>query len=355
MHYQIKLFSQLDAELKKNWINLEKDSNYACFNSLSWVENYILSYKDITKKSNLRIFIIFYKEEPVCIFPFEIVKKFKTNILQWACDSKADFNAPIRKNNFNFEEKTFKDLWKKILNMLPEVDLVYLKKQIDFLETQNNPLINFLKNFKEGTIRQIQLPSKWEEYKTKIIKKKFYSDLIRTKKLIKKYGKVQFIIAKSSEEKKILLESLIKQKKEELLKNKNYYINENDLKFYKNFENYKKKEYMTQISAIKLDENLIAMHWGVTHKNYYYYLLPSMKSEGVKQFSPGKLLLSLLIRWSISKKIKIFDFGLGEEHYKKKWSNKTQTIYNYVKLKKIKAVPFYIMLRFRQIIKNLKR
>ena len=31
--------------------------------------------------------------------------------------------------------------------------------------------------------------------------------------------------------------------------------------------------------------------------------------ESFKKFSPGKLLLSLLIRWSISKRIKIFDFG----------------------------------------------
>ena len=52
---------------------------------------------------------------------------------------------------------------------------------------------------KEGIIQQILLPDKWNNYTNKVLKKKFYHDLIRTKKLIKKNGKVQFIIAKNSE------------------------------------------------------------------------------------------------------------------------------------------------------------
>ena len=80
-----------------------------------------------------------------------------------------------------------------------------------------------------------------------------------------------------------------------------------------------------------------------------------MKEEHVKRFSPGKLLLSLLIRWSISKKIKFFDFGLGEEFYKKKWSNKTVNIYNHIRLNKLKGVFFYIILQVRQTIKYFKK
>ena len=80
-----------------------------------------------------------------------------------------------------------------------------------------------------------------------------------------------------------------------------------------------------------------------------------MKEDSVKHFSPGKLLLYLLIRWSISKKLKFFDFGLGEEIYKKKWSNKTVNTYNYIKIKNLKGVFFYMFLKFRQIIKYFKK
>ena len=354
MNYQIKLFSQIDENVKKIWSNIESNSDHTCFNSLVWVENYISSYEKLRNFSKLRLFIIFFKNEPVCIFPFEIIRKFKINLLQWACDLKSDFNAPVKKRNFSFEKETFKEIWNEILRMMPEVDIVYLKKQINFFDTNDNPFINFLKNSKEGTIQQILLPNKWKEYTSKTLKKKFYNDLLRTKRLIKNNGKVEFIIAKNSEEKKNFLDTLIQQKKAGLKKNNINFLGDKDINFYKNFEKYENKQYITQVSAIKLNGKFVAMHWGIVAKNYFYYLLPSMQEEGVKKFAPGKLLLSLLIRWSISKKLKFFDFGLGEESYKKNWSNKTVNIYNHIKLNRLKGIFFYMMLQARQIIKLIK-
>ena len=41
--FEFLLFPQLDDELKEIWFRIEKDSYHTCFNSLAWVENYILS------------------------------------------------------------------------------------------------------------------------------------------------------------------------------------------------------------------------------------------------------------------------------------------------------------------------
>jgi CelD/BcsL family acetyltransferase involved in cellulose biosynthesis len=113
------------------------------------------------------------------------------------------------------------------------------------------------------------------------------------------------------------------------------------------------------VTAIKLNGEFIAMHWGIFAKNYYYYLLPSMKEGRFKRFSPGKLLLSILVRWAISKKIDFFDFGLGEESYKKKWSNKKENIYSYIRLNKLKGIFYYITIKIVKTIilfkKNINR
>jgi len=354
MDYKIKLYTHLDEELKKIWFEIEKYSDHKCFNSLSWIENYISSFHGIPNNLQLRIFIIFLKNEPVCVFPFEIIKKFKINLLQLACDLKSDFNTPILKKNFSFEEKSFQKIWNEILKMIPEVDIIYLKKQINYFETLNNPFINFLKNSKEGSIQQILLPNIWSDYTYKILKKKFYQDLLRTKRLIKKNGKVEFIIAKSATEKREIIDILINQKKIDLAKKNINSFTSKDINFYNNFEEYKNREYTIQVSAIKLNGEVVAAHWGVITNKCYYYLLPSMKEGDIRRFSPGKLLLSILIRWSISKKIKFFDFGLGEEFYKKNWSNKNINIYNHIRLKKIKGIFFFMLLKLRQTIKLIK-
>ena len=355
MNYNIRLFLKLDDELKGIWYDFENNSYHVCFNSLAWIENYILSFKKKESSPKLRIFIISVQNKPVCILPFEIVKKYGANVLQWACDSKSDFNSPLQKKNFNFDESSFKKAWNEILKMLPEVDLIYFKKQINYFEDLNNPFINFLKNSKEGVVQQILLPSKWDDYTKKTLNKKFHLDLLRTKRLIKKSGKVEFVIAKNNEEKKNFINVLIAQKKEKLKRMNIDSMNESDLNFYKNFENYENKQYFTHISALKLNGEFIAVHWGIVTKDCYYYLLPSMKENGLKKFSPGKLLLSLLIKWSISKKLKIFDFGLGEELYKEKWTNKKTNIYNYIGLNNSKGIFFYLILRVRLILKFFKK
>ena len=79
-----------------------------------------------------------------------------------------------------------------------------------------------------------------------------------------------------------------------------------------------------------------------------------MKEDSVKKFAPGKLLLSLLIRWSISKKLKFFDFGYGEEQYKRKWSNNCVNIYSYIQLNKLRGMFYYSIIKAKQIVKYFK-
>ena len=77
-----------------------------------------------------------------------------------------------------------------------------------------------------------------------------------------------------------------------------------------------------------------------------------MKEDDLGRYSPGRLLISFLIRWSISKKIGIFDFALGDEDYKKSWSNTTCNLFSYVKLISFYAIILYILIKIRLILKS---
>ena len=132
-------------------------------------------------------------------------------------------------------------------------------------------------------------------------------------------------------------------------------MNDKDIAFYKNFENYENRKFETHVSALKLNGEFVALHWGIVDNRCFYYLFPAMKDGEIKRFSPGKLLLSLLIRWAISKKKNIFDFGYGEETYKKRWSNKSNDIYNYIKLIKIQGIFFYFLIKLKQIAKSIQK
>ena len=112
------------------------------------------------------------------------------------------------------------------------------------------------------------------------------------------------------------------------------------------------KTIRTHISYLKLNEELIAAHWGIVHKKRFYYLIPSLDVRDLGKYSPGRLLITLLLKWSISKKISIFDFALGDENYKKSWCNNESQLYNYLYLNSFKGFLLFILLKTKLVVKS---
>ena len=74
--------------------------------------------------------------------------------------------------------------------------------------------------------------------------------------------------------------------------------------------------------------------------------------EDFEKYSPGRILISLLIKWSISKKLKFFDFTLGDESYKKSWSNDSSEYFNHVSSKSFLGLIFVFLFKLKYLIKN---
>lgn len=75
------------------------------------------------------------------------------------------------------------------------------------------------------------------------------------------------------------------------------------------------------VSAMLLDGNVIAAHWGAVFGERYYYLMPSYQGDVFSKYSPGKILLEHVIDASFQVGVKIFDFTVGIEGYKEIWGN----------------------------------
>ena len=83
--------------------------------------------------------------------------------------------------------------------------------------------------------------------------------------------------------------------------------------------------------------------------------MPVIFSEKYNSFSPGKLLIHELIKWSRKNNISIFDFGIGEEVYKKYWSNDFMKIFKHIDYRGLKGFIFFYILKFYLNIKTLSR
>ena len=353
MNYEIKVFSKLNSELKEYWESLESESYSYCFQSYDWFENWINNFRNDNENYSICIVIVYFQSKILSIFPFEIEKKFNLKILKWAGGAQADYCSPILNKNFNLDEKDFTYLWEKIIKSIPSIDIIYLRKQPENIEKIKNPFVLFLKNYRDSSTYHIFLPKTWKEYIDQILKKNFMLQNLRKKKQLKKLGNLKFKIATDEKDKIKFINELILQKNARLFSRgyKDTFKPE-DLNFYKKFEDKSSIKMKTHISALTLNNELIAIHWGIIYKNRFNYLLLSMKEGNLDRYSPGRLLISLLIRWSIAKKIEIFDFTLGDEDYKKSWSNSTGTLFNYVQLNSFRGFLLYFLIKIKLILKS---
>ena len=175
-----------------------------------------------------------------------------------------------------------------------------------------------------------------------------------TNRIIREMGNLGFEIIPNSNEKVTFIDEIFNQKNDQLksLGIKEIF-EEKDINFYKAFEELKNKKIETHISCIKLDDQIIAAHWGIVYKNRFYYLLPSMNAKNLAKYSPGRILIENLIKWSIANKLQIFDFTLGDEKYKKSWCNSKSQLFNHLYLNSFKGVVLFIFLKSKLIIKSI--
>jgi CelD/BcsL family acetyltransferase involved in cellulose biosynthesis len=238
-------------------------------------------------------------------------------------------------------------IWASFLKKIKKYDLIFLKKQPEFIKSLENPFTTFLKKNNEKKYFLIENHKKsWDEYFSSIFNSKHKYNLEISIRKLEKSGRLIFQQETSYEEKIKVINIVMKNKKSQYLKEKNSNVlNFNKLKnFYCKLllleEGKKIKKFSFQISTLKLNNNVIAGCVGVVDKGSYHYLIP-FYSDKLKKYSPGIILLKNIISWLFLNKILIFNFGDGDESYKKRWSNKFHFTYDFVDYNSIRGFILY--------------
>lgn len=343
-----KIFNQLENKLKEDWLALETNSNFFFFQKYYYAKNLI----EIFKINLFFIAVVYDNNKPVAIFPLEIKSYRKIKILQWLGSKQSDYCCPIIKNDIFKNHQKFEIIWKKILKEIENFDIIYLNKQPEYIEKTLNPFVQFLKNSFHSKVYQIEL-SKIDNNLSYIKNKKFTSEFKRTKKKLTENYQVEFqnyFLANQID----LIDKIIKKKITSLEKKRiSHLVNNNVINFNENLS----KTYPDKLVAgvLKIDNEIIAANIGIIENRRFYYLVPVIFSDKYSSFSPGKLLIYKLIDWSKNNKVDSFDFGIGDETYKKYWSNCSTRIFRHIDYKGIRGFVLFFLFKLYLKIKLMIR
>ncbi len=346
---KIKIFNNLSEELKDKWLNFENESSFHLFQKYEFIENFLKEHN----RSCIFIILIF-KDKTVAILPFEIKEKFGLKVLQWLGTKEFDYCGPLI-SNFKEEgiaKSLFRAVWKKIFSKYVKVDLILLDKQLEKINDFKNPFVDNLNNILASKIYSIKLPNDYQSFLKNIENKKFINEFTRTKDKLLSENKVEFHDIEANDI-NFGVSDIVKQKAKILEKRKIKHILDSEM--ISTLNKFKKRNSdLVKITTLKVNGELVAANLGLILKHRFYYYMPVLFSEKFNKYSPGKVLISYLIEWSIINKIDFFDFGLGDENYKKYWSNFSENLFRYFEFKTFKGLVAYLFIKIYLLIKKFK-
>jgi CelD/BcsL family acetyltransferase involved in cellulose biosynthesis len=349
--FKIKVYETFDG-IDELWKGFEEESACYAFQSYTWLRNW---YNFIGSVHGIRLCIIVveYPEgQPLMLLPMGIQAHWGFRCLVWLGGKITDYQGPLLKHNYSEKIPTdlFFSIWKTIQQKLPLHDAVYLEKQPVEIAGLSNPFLELSCVPHPSNSHVAHLPDRFDDFLKQRRNGKWLSTHRRKQRRLAEQGQISFVIAKEKVEIDRILKALLCQK------SRNYremgvtdLFGENG---YRKFFEYMSSRYinddLVHLSALSLDENILATHWGLAYKGRFYYLFPSYESDLYAQYSPGTLLLQYLFEWCIENDINIFDFTDGDEPYKSLWCDQIIKLYDYFEARTFKGHLCILLLRLKR-------
>jgi len=315
----IKIYKTFEGEIKDLWIELEANSHITPFQSYNWLSNW---HNTAGKKYALFITCIILDGRIEAIFPFGMNGKKIIKKLEWLGGSHADYMSPILRSDNNSVIDNFDQLWSETLDTLPQFDVFYLAKQTPKLGNKDNPFVSIYPSIESMRSYQSVFGSEWNVFKNGI-SKKVLADSSRQRKRLSQLGELKFNMLNPNEDYVNFLDCMFsfKQQRYKQMGVKDFLEKKENREFYINLPVIISSTAKINCSTLTLNNEVIALHWGVTDGDTFFYLMPAYNIMKWSKFSPGKLLLEDLLKWCNNNQFSSFDFTGGEEAYKKIWSN----------------------------------
>jgi CelD/BcsL family acetyltransferase involved in cellulose biosynthesis len=86
---------------------------------------------------------------------------------------------------------------------------------------------------------------------------------------------------------------------------------------------------LTHLSRIDVGSETAAANFGLVFRGTYIYLLAGYNDGELAHFGPGSLQLLEMFRYAIEHGLKVFDFTIGDEPYKRDWYDSEMRLYDH--------------------------
>ncbi len=349
---EIEIFTEFNEDLKALWGAFDLRSNSLPFHSYEWQRYWNEQVGQPKYNMAICVVICTVDSQVRAIFPFGINLSMGARVLSFLGAEEADYGAPLLATNVDSNE--FKDIWAAVLRFIPRHDVVFFRNMPKNINKGYNFLIENIKTKESGISYSTTLPESFDDYSFRL-SKSMLKDNRRMIRRLSEIGELTFKVIEKPEEFEETIKILISQKEARytLRGARNIFHSKHIKNFYINMVTLLNRGFNIHLSVLMLDDEILATHLGILHRDRFYYLMPTFNhDEKWAKFSLGRIHLERLINWTIDNHIKKFDFTIGGESYKNNWCDSEMVIYDHFKLRSPRGVFYFLYSLVLEFIKS---
>jgi CelD/BcsL family acetyltransferase involved in cellulose biosynthesis len=271
--------------------------------------------------------------QPVMFLPLGIETHAGLRMLTWLDGGVVDYNCPVLyPASQNLTAAEVAALWAALRRLLPPLDMMLLEKMPEEVDGFRNPLLALgaSRYPHSGYVTTLALPVAGKPDTAGGscgdggLHLPFAQDTRRNLRRLGKMGILSFQQAGTAAERDRFLAAMIRQKTRRYIETRG--TDSFDRPGYRAFFRQATERFaesgLLHLSAVLLDDRILATHWGYVAGSRFYYLMPSYEGGEWPRYSPGRLLLHWLMNWAARNGIATFDQGIGDEAYKARYCDR---------------------------------
>ncbi|HZL40183.1 MAG TPA: GNAT family N-acetyltransferase [Pseudolabrys sp.] len=353
------------AAIEKDWRAFEAQADSTVFQSFDWLATW---QRHIGAPAGVAPAIVAGRDvrgNILFLLPLSVTASGFARELTWLGSDLCDYNAPLLAPGFaeQFDRARFIAVWRDItanLQSHPHLgfDLTHLSKMPEMVGAQPNPM-----RYLGGTINPsgaylTHLTSNWETfYAAKRSSSTRRRDRTKRKRL-GELGEVKLINPAAGAETDGTLKTLMVQKSRSFARMgvDNLFARPGHAEFYRAIATDPATRHMVHVSRLDVGAVPAAINLGLSYRDCYYHLLASYDDGEVSRFGPGAAHLHDLMQFAIERGLKIFDFTIGDERYKRDWCDTELKLFDVIAAENWRgefvAMPMLAKQRLKRWIKH---
>jgi CelD/BcsL family acetyltransferase involved in cellulose biosynthesis len=327
------------AAIEQEWRTFESRADCTVFQLYDWVakwQRHVGSRRDTTPA------ILFGRDDDarlLFVLPLAIETRGPVRCLVWLGSELCDYNAPVLCERFarHVGAGGFARLWRDIIGLLRtnpryRFDLIDLQKMPETIGRHRNPFLDLPVLANPSGAHIATLDSDWERF---YAAKRSASTRKRERgklKQLAQHGEIRFAHVQDGADVARTMDTLIVQKERSFARMgvENIFARPGYREFVLDVAADPGMRELVHVGRMDVGSAMAATSLGLTFRGCYYLLFSSYEDGDLARFGPGRAHLHELLRHAIDRGFGRFDFTIGDEAYKREWSDIELKLYDHL-------------------------